>query len=153
VIGAGYAPAGAFPAGFGTPSSVAGRAGNVLVDETGAQHGARYINPKTRRYELDATGRYKGMNNVSQLVEMAFLTVRGSSVLPGLGMKPMSGVIGRNFVARQKQAVKEALAFLTNANVIELVSVDVDVSRKPSMTLIRWRDLSTSQTQERSFTW
>lgn len=148
MTGAGFSPAGVSPAGSGTPATTTGPSGTALTDDYGRQHGARYIDPATRRYVLDANGRYKGMPAVSQMVELAFLTLRGSSALPNLGMEKPSGVIGSNFVAKREQAVREAFQFLTRAQLAELVSVTVDTSRRPVVSIVRWRDLTTAEEQE-----
>lgn len=148
MTGAGFAPAGVFLAGIGYQEAPARDRSQALTDDYGRRHGARYIDPFTKRYAIDANGRYKGMPNVAQLVELAFLTEAGSSAVPGMGLTPAGGVVSNGFVAERKEAVRKALLSLTQSGLVELVSVDVDISRRPTMTLVRWRDLTTSQDQE-----
>lgn len=143
MIGAGFSPAGVSPAGSGVPTSAPANGGAILSDAQGNTHGARYINPTTRRHELDAFGRYKGMPALSHLVEHAFLTERGTSALPNLGLARVSGTIGANFARKREQDIRDALAFLTVPGFIEIVSIDVDTSRRPVTSVVRWRDLST----------
>lgn len=148
MTGAGLAPAGTFLAGFGYQETPARDRSQALTDDFGRRHGARYIDPLTRRYAIDANGRYKGMSNIAQLVELAFLTQAGSSSMPALGLAPAGGVISNGFVAERKEAIRNALSSLTQSGLVELVSIDVDISRRPTMTLVRWRDLTTSTEQE-----
>jgi len=145
VTGAGLTSAGAFPAGFGSVSTNERDTSKIFENETGDQFGARYIDPVTRQYSFQSSGRMKGMSSVAQLVELAFLTTRSSSVLTNFGLEPHRGVIGSNFEATRKQAIEQALSYLTGQGFIEIVSIDVDVKSRPVTALVRWRDLTTSE--------
>ena len=146
--GFGIAPYGTAPYGLGTPLTAAGNEGNVLPDATGKSQGSRAINSATRRYEFDSNGRAKGQNNTQQLVQLALLTALGSSAMPRLGEAPMGGVIGANFVQRRKTSIQTALADLVNRKLVSIVSIEVDTSRRPILTLVRWRDLTSSIEQQ-----
>ncbi len=146
--GVGAFPLGVGPYGIGTPDAAPVNAGTALTDAFGAVQGSRFINPRTRQYEFDANGRIKGMPGVANLVEMAFLTVDGSSAVNGLGIAPASGVIGANFIQRRTQQIQDALAQLVKAKLIEVVSVSVDATSRPIQSVVRWRDLTTQTEQE-----
>lgn len=139
---------GTAPYGLGTPATSSANAGVLLPNDKGETQGSRYINPRTRQYEYDSNGRAKGMPNVQQLVELALLTVRGTSAQTDLGVEEPSGVIGANFVERRKTSINQALSRLVTDKMIEVLSVDVDVDRRPIFTLVRWRDLTTSIERE-----
>lgn len=143
MAGFGSMPCGSGPYGINTPVTAAGNEGPVLADDLGAVQGARYINPRTRQYEFDANGRYKGMPNVRQLMLLAFLTVKGSSAVPTLGIEEPSGVIGRNFVERRRESIRQAVAPHVRARLVEILSIDIDVTNRPVFTLVRWKDLTT----------
>lgn len=148
MAGYGTAPFGTAPYGVGTPSTTAGNAGSLLNDTSGATQGSRYINPRTRQYEFDANGRFKGQQNTQSLVQLALLTVLASSSVPGLGETLPSGVIGTNFVKSRKSAISDALSDLVKAKLISIVSIDVDTTRRPVFTVIRWTDLTTGIEQQ-----
>lgn len=148
MTGAGFAPAGVSPAGIGYVAPVSRDRSRALTDATGRRHGSRYIDPKTKQYEVDENGRYRGMPNVAHLVQLAFLTPRGSSALPNLGLAPPSGVLSNGFVPERQAAVRDALAPYVASGLIEIVTIDVDTKRRPAVTLVRWRDLSTLEEEE-----
>lgn len=151
MAGFGVAPFGSSPYGLGTPATTAAdNSGVVLADDLGVQHGSRYINPRTRQYEYDAHGRAKGMPNVRQLAMLAFLTIEGSSAMADLGIEEASGVIGVNFVARRKEAIQRAFARLTRDKLLTITSIEVDITRRPTFTLVRWKDLTTEIEHEDS---
>lgn len=146
--GFGIARYGTAPYGLGTPLTAAGNEGNVLADDTGKSQGSRVINSRTRRYEFDENGRAKGQINTQALVQLALLTVLGSSAMPRLGEEPSGGVIGANFAQKRKASIQSALADLVRRKLISVVSIEVDTKRKPIFTLVRWRDLTTDIEQQ-----
>ncbi len=146
--GFGTAPFGTAPYGVGTPSTAGGNVGSVLSDAFGASQGSRRVGTKTRQYEYDANGRAKGRGNTESLVLMALTTIAGSSAQAALGDAAPSGVIGANFVARRTASIRQALGDLVKAKSVAIISIDVDVTRRPVFTLIRWRDLTTQSEQE-----
>lgn len=146
--GFGAAPLGTAPYGLGTPATSSSNSGVLLPDASGATQGSRFLNARTRRYEYGPDGRARGQESVSSLVQMALLTVKGTSAMASLGDEAPSGVIGNNFVARRKASITQALSALTTANTIEIVSLDVLADNRPILTIVRWRDLTTTLEQE-----
>jgi len=133
------------PYGVGTPNTAAGNTGKAIDDGEGSQQGSRYIDPRSRAYVINDDGRIKGMPNLRHLVLHTLMTELGSSAQPGLGLKPASGVIGRDIEFRRDSDVRNALADLVNRGLIEVVSVTVDRTSRPVLTLVRFRDLTTNE--------
>lgn len=141
--GAGRSSAGVSPYGIGTPA-VSDTNGGVPTPNTFAEsQGSRYIDSKTRQYVYNSDGRAKGQANIPHLVQMAFLTVAGSSAMPRLGVLQAGGVIGNNFVSQRTQAIQAALKYLVDSSLIEIVEITVDAKIRPVFTRVRWRDLTT----------
>lgn len=148
MAGFGIAPLGTAPYGLGTPATSSTNGGVLLPNDLGETQGSRYINPRTRRYEYDEHGRARGQHNIQHLVQMAFLTIRGTSAMTDLGDYAPDGVIGQNFVSRRKEGITQALSRLTRDKLIAIVSIDVDTRNRPVFTIVRWRDLTTEIEQE-----
>lgn len=146
--GFGATPFGTGPYGLGTPATSSSNAGVPLPNELGVTQSGRYINPRTRQYEYDANGRAKGMPAVQQLVELAMLTVSGSSAMAPLGEDAPNGVIGTNFVARTTEAIERALARLVSDKLIEITSIEINTANRPIFRVVRWTDLTTGIEQE-----
>src|SRR5574343_541381 len=88
-LGAGIAPAGTSPFGFGAPAVITTRETHLFamsdMGETGVGS-ARRIDPTTRDYVIDAeTGLTLGYTATQQNVYLALVTLRGSSILATLG--------------------------------------------------------------------
>ena len=146
--GFGTTPFGSGPYGIGTPATSSTNEGKPLTDAKGVRFGSRYINPRTRQYEMNANGRYVGMSSVQQLVELAALTLIGTSAMQALGEDAPSGVIGTNYVARTTEAIERAFARLVREKLIEINSIDIRPESRPVFRLVRWTDLTTGIEQE-----
>lgn len=136
---------GTMPYGVGTPNTSAGNTGKALDDGEGSQQGSRYIDPRLRAYVVNSDGRLQGMPNLRHLVLHTLLTELGSSAQVGLGLKPAGGLIGRDLELRRDSDVRNALSDLVKRRLIEVVSVTVDRTSRPVLTLVRFRDLTTNE--------
>lgn len=152
--GLGGQPFGSSSYSLGTPAITDGSPGKILHDpETGTTEGSRYINPRTRDFEVDKHGRLRGQMNVRHLVQMAIQTAKGSSAVRELGLDSSDlEVITSDTERRLSQALEEAVAHLVGANLI--VSLGVTRYRAgPSDGLIagrvyskfNWRDVATGE--------
>jgi phage baseplate assembly protein W len=113
-------PLGVYPAGLGGPTTApdAPTAPPVI---------ARYIEPLTGDYELDATtGQYTGMPPVRQMVEIALGSVRGSSaVAPDIGTE-IPPLIDEAFASAVDADVRFAVRKLVEARLIRVRDVRVE---------------------------
>ena len=147
-VGAGIAPAGTQPAGYGTPDAAAVPNSATLPDTvTGLPRGGRYIHPQTGSYQFTADGRLQGMANVNQLVLLRSSTVQGSSVLHWLGQR-FSQIQEQqpDFQRRAATAVSSMLADLIQTKQVALLGVTVQPTPgNPDGAAIffQWRDLTT----------
>lgn len=144
--GAGQAPAGVSPAGFGAPDvAPSAVAGALLVDAyDGTPREARKIDQRSRQYVFDANGRVQGMRGVYQLVQLRLLTVRNSSALKDFGLSLTSvQVIGANHQRQVEDIFNVALKDLLDARLIAIVAVKIDrFSPTGDYITLQWRDLT-----------
>lgn len=146
--GYGSQPYGSSRYGIGTASQAPIPGGSVLRDpQTGASSGSRRIDPVTRDYVVDSSGRALGMNDVQQLVEIAIQTVKYSSAMNSLGQRLGDiDVIGDNIERQVRNVLEEAVAHLTSRNLVEIVSVVVTRLHPGAIRILfRWRDLTTGE--------
>lgn len=149
-IGAGACPAGSAAAGYGVPDSAAVPNNATLPDvRSGLPQTGRAIDPITKSYYFTADGRLQGVATVPQLVQLALSTIRGSSVVPGLGQTFMQiQEKGANFAQVVTAAITTALADLTTRKLVQIVSVDVQ--QPPSnpdagIAILKWIDTTSSK--------
>lgn len=147
-FGAGFGPAGAYPAG--TPYIIyPSKDRRIFVDSNNEVQNSRYINPTTKDYELSPNGNIKGMSGIQQLVLLALTTDLGSSSQTNLGNLLSSiKVIGPATKTNATNFVSSALSNLINNNQISLEKVDVQIQSTRILIQILWLDL----TQNRAFT-
>lgn len=151
-VGAGLAPAGVSPAGYGTPSTTTGPATNVLPDYvTGDTQTGRAIDPVNKTYTLTTDGRIQGVGTVQQLVQVALSTMFNSSAVVGLGLNVASvQEKGSDFQRQVATMVASALADLVRRKLVQIIDVRVDdLPAKPdgAWAVVLWRDLTTGQEQ------
>jgi len=104
----------------------------------------RLIDPVTKDYRFNSSGRIVGGNGIQQLVYLALLTVRGSSAMTDLGQSFTNvKVIGSNYVSLVKGEVDKALASLINQKKIQLVDVIVSNNGNMAKIDIKWKDIAT----------
>lgn len=148
MAGAGLAPAGLFPAGFGV--------GDDAPEPPTGAWGSRYINPSTGDYEQDPdTRQLKQMPPVRQRVLLALKTIAGSStVRPDDGIRPPRK-IDSSFDRRMDDAVRVALRQLTDVEKVARVDA-VTTERVPGNSgrvtvTVEYTDLTTGQADKVSF--
>ena len=147
-IGAGLAPAGSAAAGYGVPDSAHVPNNAVLpLPINGLPQTGRAINPQTKSYTFTADGRIVGAPTVQQLVQLALITVRGSSCVATLG-NTVSQIQekGTSYAQLVTSAITDALADLIKDKQVQIASITVqDYPNKPdaATATLKWIDLST----------
>ena len=145
-LGAGIAPAGSAPAGFGSPD-VAQVPSKVIWPDpvTGLSQTAAKLDARTGQPTFDALGRRQGMSGIQQMVLLRAKTIRGSSVIANLGLQAASGVIGPNTQRQLADAFAVAMADIVAQKLIKILSVTVDqFSQSGEYVIFRWQDLTTA---------
>lgn len=156
--GFGSSPFGGGPYGIGTPAVSYTSGGKALPiadyrnPKAGAQR-ARWINPLTKRFEVDTNGQIVGMDAVQQQVYLALRTIRGTALPDSLGSDILSTQdVGDDFAARMRVAVDRALTRLIAAKLISVVSVDVSQFAEDGRFIrVRWLNLATKQERTTTF--
>ena len=93
---------------------------------TGNVQTARYIDPNTRDFELNANGTYQGMNSVEQEVQLALLTTFNSSSVLNFGQNFASVKVITPFVKKQMiSLLNQCLSYQIQTNLITLSNVNV----------------------------
>lgn len=148
-LGAGFQPAGATPAGFGSPSQT-GLGSNVVLPDSsvGGSHGSRKIHPVTRDYVMNDDGRIEGMNNVQQLVQLAVTNAE-----PELQkLEKLDGGFQKGVLA----ILSDAVAPLVAQGLVDVIGVTVRMNKQgglqpgQAVTLFKWRDRTTGEEQSES---
>lgn len=149
--GLGFAGIGTSLAGYGSIAQGDEPDLRILIDSTGQRLGARYIDPITRDYVLNANGHIAGMNGIQQEVYLAILTVLGSSVDPGLGQTFSSiRILTDNTINLITNSVNVALNDLIKSNKISLTGINVirDENANRIRINIFWVDLLNNSGQQ-----
>lgn len=95
-----------------------------LTSSSGLILDAKYIDPATGDFVLDANGNFVGMNSVDQAVEMALLTAINTTTVRGFGFGIFEiKIIGPNIQNQIKGLVNEALSQLISNGSIQLQDV------------------------------
>lgn len=127
-LGAGIAPAGTSFAGFGSPAT-------ATVPAAPAPDACRKIDYQTKDYLIDDDGNLEQWTAAQQNVYLA---------LAGISNWPET--IDENYASAVASKIDAALSAMTSAGLIELIQVDVTITRRGSARThanVRWRDLST----------
>lgn len=121
----------------------------MLADEVGVQQGSRRIDPVTKNYVLDSTGRIAGMKNVHQLVLMAVSTTKGTAAMRALGHEFRKiDRISANLLRRIDDTIRGAVNHLVTRGLIEVVSTSAEVSQPGrAFARLRWRDLTSGSSR------
>lgn len=145
--GLGLFPFGTTPYGVGSPAPAPSLGGNILTDPaTGESTGSLYIDPITGDYVLDGYGRLRGMDDVKQLVLLSVKTTLGSAGFLSLGntLKSIDRITS-NIEQRVDSALRECVRRLTDAGLIEVVGIDVQLPKPGTVfARFRWRNLLTN---------
>jgi hypothetical protein len=147
--GFGSQPFGSSPYGLGTPAVATDLGGATLADQNGVQQGSRRIDPLTKDYVLDDTGRIAGMANTHQLVLLAVSTTKGTAAMRTLGheLKKIER-ISANFVRRVDTTLRACVQHLVLRGLIEVVGTSVQVARPGvGFAKLNWRDLTSGSSR------
>lgn len=148
MAGFGLQPAGASPAGLGTPSQAPPRGGVLFRNRSSGEslHG-RFIDPRTRTYVFDSYGRTVGMTAAQQGVLLAVMTDLDSCAVREIGNRLKTiKTFGASFNRELQNVFTNALARLVSNGLVEIVSVEARrVGTMGAYVHLRWRDLSTGQ--------
>lgn len=154
--GAGLAPAGIAPCGYGTPDAATIPGGAIFRNTlTGEVLACKKLDPATRDYEFDAYGRNTGMTSAAQCVTLALNTELGSSAVRTLGHElGKVQVIGANFTRLVDETLRRALADGVTLGLIDIVSTHVvkkATGLPGAVAIVRWRDRTTNQEHNTNF--
>jgi hypothetical protein len=146
--GLGSAPLGLAPYGYGMPAVAPIPGGAVYQDEQGITRGGRKLSrePATAgQYVYNSLGRAEGMPDVQQMMTLAVLTVRGSSIAKRLGSRFFEArYVTPNLQQEQEANVTEAFQDLVSKGLVTIDEVIVEPGNgMPTLTRIRATDLST----------
>jgi hypothetical protein len=148
ILGAGLCNIGSSPAGFGDPGSGEPGDRRVLLTRNALHGNCRKIDPATKDYVFRSSGMPEAQDtSTQQRVYLALATVRGSAVVPtlGLGLSNVK-VIGRNIESQIRSEVEQALSSLIQEQAIALEAVLIQ--RTPSNAIyvqVRWKDLASGE--------
>jgi hypothetical protein len=148
--GFGFCKAGTSSFGYGDPGTVTPDRSKILQLADGTQGTARKIDLLTRDYVLDTvSGRFVGMDQVEQMVNLALITIRGSAIIPTFG-QAFSNIktITDNVLVKVEDEVSQALADLIRNKFISLEGVDVQVNKGRLSVTVSWRDISSGTIKE-----
>ena len=152
-LGIGLFGAGTFGAGYGAPFTINSTAARVFLDAQGIKRNAAQIDPKTGDFVRDPqTGIHRGMDSVAQQVYLSLRTVRGSSIVPAFGFGFKSLTISETTAQKARDAVNEALQYLVDAGLVEIVSIDVKRIKITAIEIkVQWRTLTNGETNTTLF--
>lgn len=138
MAGLGGSPIGSTPFGAGTPV-------DAIAPPEAALASSRFINPDTKDYETQDDGEYKAMPTVRQRAVIALSTTLGSSAgIQDAGLK-LPTRIDERYDQRAYQAIRRALAFMTNAGEMRIDGITTPESRVTGRTehVVAFTDLTT----------
>lgn len=144
-LGFGACGFGAAGFGWGTPASAGAGTARLLIQTDGPGAGTpgdcEKIDTTTGDYVLDAAGNEVGWDSLSQQVYLALRTELGSAADQTMGITlPKGGVITEGIKAQIASAVERALANLTGAGLLTIVSiVSARVGQSALVTTVNWQ--------------
>lgn len=142
--GLGTAPAGSTVFGFGQPGTTDRVLKQPFLSADGQTiKNARGIDPFTRDYMLDGSGRSLGMTALQQQVYLATITTLGTSADTRMGSDVGNiKVVRKNTPTEIDAAVRKSLQPLTSAGKINIDKIDVVIDRGTVFIRIGWKDAS-----------
>lgn len=146
--GFGSSPFGTGPYGYGMPSSGSPATGQMFADaQTGTIGSGRKIDPGTRQYVFDDNGNPVGVDTVPQLVQLAYSTVKGTSILPTLGESYSElETIDDDFQERMNALAIAPVQFLVDDKRLEILSVTIDrIGTSGARIAVNWKDLTSGR--------
>lgn len=109
---------------------------------------SRYINPKTKDYQVGPTGELATMPVVRQKMLIALTTVKDSSTtLPEFGNNPPVK-IDENYALAMADSVRVATKHIIDAQEARIDSVNIEtfgVNRNTPIVIVSYTDLTTGQ--------
>lgn len=146
ILGAGFSPFGSSYAGYGVPASSTLPNTTVLISSTfGVPGQTRFIDPVTGDYVFNANGRIIGGNAIQQMVYLAIKTVKGSCAVTDLGQSfSKVQTIGANYITLVKNEVNNALKYMIDNRLIQLIDVVVSQQGTQARIQIKWKDIATN---------
>lgn len=128
-IGFGMSPFGTAPFGFGSVVQANPNVGRVFGKANNSVGSGKFINPETRDYQMDPnTGRLIGQDSAQQLVYLALITVKGTSIVTGMGQEFSTiKTVSDDFLVKATNLVKASLKLLIDTRVIVLNEVKIDL--------------------------
>jgi hypothetical protein len=138
MAGLGATPIGSTPFGAGTPIE-------AVVPPEAPLASSRFINPDTKDYETQADGEYKSMPTVRQRAVIALSTTLGSSAgLQESGLR-LPDRIDERYNQRAYQAIRRALAFMTDPGEMRIDGITTPESQVIGRTehIVAFTDLTT----------
>ncbi len=148
-LGAGFAPVGFSPFGYGLPGSTTSISDGIYITPAGTQGNVAAINPQTGDYILNENNNLVGDFSVPQGVYLTLTTKLNSSALAGFGIDLGSlRTITSNLVTQIQSLVQIALAPMINQSLIALQSVKVTQQNNPPgsiIIIVNWQDLSSGE--------
>lgn len=145
VLGAGIAPAGACPAGYGTPSPAPAPPGAPYPDPvTGLAQSGYQVGVPSGDYQWTADGRQVGCPTVRSLVQHAVTTLFNSSAVAGFGLKQPGGVKGPGYATQVSASLSNCLSQVVALGWMEILSIVVFDAPNPDGTIgvMQWKDLT-----------
>lgn len=146
-MGFGTTPFGTGPVGRDADTTTSTPRTLPLTDALGISRGSRLLDAKTGDYDY-SEGQALGEDNLRHRVRLAMMTELGSAIDGTLGIAPPGGVISPGVIAKLVQDVKDALKRMVDEKVLEIISVNVDISVRPVKRTVQWRDLRTNDIGE-----
>lgn len=145
-LGFGLFRFGTSPFGYGTPAQTTVDRTPLYQQEDGTEGTARIIDLATKDYVLDeTTGKFIGTGQIEQMVYLALVTNKGTSLVTSLGQTFRNiTVISDNIKVRVEDEVNQALSELMSLKLVTLEEVEVSVSRTRRLNIaVHWKDVAT----------
>lgn len=156
-FGMGFCPLGFSLFGYGSPATAATQSGRTLEQvPNGASRDARFIDPYSRDYIIDANGLLAGQSAIQQQVFLAIMTTMGTAANPNVGSQfsHLRTFNPATFQSQINSYVQQALANLIKTGVISLVGVVASLNSNGvcGNVTVNWIDNTTRQTNQTTVT-
>jgi len=151
-LGAGLCPIGVTGVGYGTPYTLNSTAAKLFLDASGVQRNAAQIDPRSGDMVRGPDGIHRGMDSTGQQVYLALRTARGSVPIKNFGFGFVSKTIDSTTTQKIQDAVRLALAPLTQRGLITLDEVTVVRSKTNAVEVsVKWTNTTNAETNTTLF--
>jgi len=142
--GAGLSYFGTSYAGYGSPATVVTTNKKILIDDYGRNGNVRLIDPITQDYRFNDNGYAVGGDGIQQMVYLALLTLKNSSVIANFGQAFSNlKVIGDQYKSQIESEVNSALKALIDRKWIAVQKIDINRSSTNQIRIrISWINLT-----------